>query len=178
VGTSQQAAADVWTFLQIFFSDARFSKYAANKLAIWTESYVFTIFRIIDAQFSSIVMADIMDLLSLPTSSNKMLPLLLVPFLGKASTYRFWESETALQCVMLIFIYLPLYDEYVTGSIVTIPRIHQLCRKQPIPHFGASVDDQECKYIVDFVRRLQSPDYILLQRRVQFCLFQGAELLQ
>ena len=178
VGTSQQAAADVWTFLQIFLSDARFSKYATNKLAIWTESYVFTILRIIDAQFSSIGMADITDLLSLPTSSNKMLPLLLVPFLGKASTYRCWESETALQCVISILIYLPFYDEYVTGSIVTIPRIHQLCWKQPIPYFGASIDDQECKYIMDFVRRLQSPDYILLQRRVQFCLFQGAELLQ
>lgn len=39
VGTSQQAAADVWTFLQIFFKDSRFAKYQANNLAIWTESY-------------------------------------------------------------------------------------------------------------------------------------------
>ncbi|RDB15219.1 Carboxypeptidase S1 [Hypsizygus marmoreus] len=39
VGTSQQAAADVWTFLQIFLSDSRFSKYQKNNLAIWTESY-------------------------------------------------------------------------------------------------------------------------------------------
>ena len=38
VGTSDQAAADVWSFLQIFFSDSRFSKYQANPLAIWTES--------------------------------------------------------------------------------------------------------------------------------------------
>ena len=39
VGTSQQAAADVWKFLQIWFADARFKKYAAPDFAIWTESY-------------------------------------------------------------------------------------------------------------------------------------------
>ncbi|KAF9448783.1 serine carboxypeptidase [Macrolepiota fuliginosa MF-IS2] len=39
VGTSQDAAADVWTFMQIFFSDPRFAKYQPNNLAIWTESY-------------------------------------------------------------------------------------------------------------------------------------------
>ena len=39
VGTSQQAAADVWQFLQIWFADARFKKYAARDFAIWTESY-------------------------------------------------------------------------------------------------------------------------------------------
>ncbi|KAJ7452963.1 serine carboxypeptidase [Mycena galericulata] len=39
VGTSQEAAADVWTFLQIFLKDSRFSNLAANDLAIWTESY-------------------------------------------------------------------------------------------------------------------------------------------
>ncbi|KAJ7075065.1 serine carboxypeptidase [Mycena belliarum] len=39
VGTSQAAAADVWTFLQIFLKDSRFSNLAANDLAIWTESY-------------------------------------------------------------------------------------------------------------------------------------------
>ncbi|KAG6831447.1 hypothetical protein H0H87_005119 [Tephrocybe sp. NHM501043] len=39
VGTSQAAAADVWTFLQIFFSDTRFAKFQPNKLALWTESY-------------------------------------------------------------------------------------------------------------------------------------------
>ncbi|KAF8072010.1 serine carboxypeptidase [Lyophyllum atratum] len=39
VGTSQQAAADIWTFMQIFLSDSRFSKYRKNDLAIWTESY-------------------------------------------------------------------------------------------------------------------------------------------
>ncbi|KAF9258401.1 serine carboxypeptidase [Marasmius fiardii PR-910] len=39
VGTSQQAAADVWTFLQIFLKDKRFSNLAARPLAIWTESY-------------------------------------------------------------------------------------------------------------------------------------------
>jgi carboxypeptidase C (cathepsin A) len=38
VGTSQQAAADVWSFLQIFFADSRFSKYQSNPLAIWAES--------------------------------------------------------------------------------------------------------------------------------------------
>jgi carboxypeptidase C (cathepsin A) len=40
VGTSQAAASDVWKFLQIFFADARFSKYALRKLALWTESCV------------------------------------------------------------------------------------------------------------------------------------------
>ncbi|KAH9480108.1 Carboxypeptidase S1 [Psilocybe cubensis] len=39
VGTSQQAASDIWTFMQMFLSDSRFSKYQANNLAIWTESY-------------------------------------------------------------------------------------------------------------------------------------------
>jgi len=39
VGTSQQAAADVWKFLQIWFADVRFKKYAARDFAIWTESY-------------------------------------------------------------------------------------------------------------------------------------------
>ena len=38
VGTSQDAAADVWSFLQIFFADEKFSKYLPNPLAIWTES--------------------------------------------------------------------------------------------------------------------------------------------
>ncbi|KAJ7790458.1 carboxypeptidase D [Mycena leptocephala] len=39
VGTSQEAA-DVWTFLQIFLADSKFSHLAANGLAIWTESCV------------------------------------------------------------------------------------------------------------------------------------------
>ena len=38
VGTSQEAASDVWTFMQMFLSDSRFSKYQSNNLAIWTES--------------------------------------------------------------------------------------------------------------------------------------------
>ena len=40
VGTSDEAAVDVWTFMQIFLSDHRFAKYSWQKLAIWTESYV------------------------------------------------------------------------------------------------------------------------------------------
>ncbi|KAF7309047.1 Carboxypeptidase [Mycena kentingensis (nom. inval.)] len=39
VGTSQAAAQDVWTFLQIFLKDSRFAALAKNDLAIWTESY-------------------------------------------------------------------------------------------------------------------------------------------
>lgn len=38
IGTSQDAAADVWTFLQIFFQDSRFAKYQPRNLALWTES--------------------------------------------------------------------------------------------------------------------------------------------
>ena len=38
VGTSEEAAADVWTFIQVFLSDIRFAKYSSRKLAIWTES--------------------------------------------------------------------------------------------------------------------------------------------
>lgn len=38
VGTSQQAAADVWTFLQIFLSDPKFARLQKSDLAIWTES--------------------------------------------------------------------------------------------------------------------------------------------
>lgn len=40
VGTSQAAAEDIWTFLQIFFKDTRFAKYQKNDFALWTESYV------------------------------------------------------------------------------------------------------------------------------------------
>ncbi|EIM82394.1 serine carboxypeptidase [Stereum hirsutum FP-91666 SS1] len=39
VGTSEEAASDVWDFMQIWITDERFSKYAANDFAIWTESY-------------------------------------------------------------------------------------------------------------------------------------------
>ena len=39
VGTSQEAASDVWTFLQIFLADSRFSNLSTRELAIWTESY-------------------------------------------------------------------------------------------------------------------------------------------
>ncbi|OCH87134.1 serine carboxypeptidase [Obba rivulosa] len=39
VGTSQEAASDIWQFLQIFFSDSRFSKFQQRDFAIWTESY-------------------------------------------------------------------------------------------------------------------------------------------
>ncbi|KAF8500339.1 alpha/beta-hydrolase [Russula emetica] len=39
VGTSQQAAVDIWQFLQIWFADPRFSKYANRNFGIWTESY-------------------------------------------------------------------------------------------------------------------------------------------
>ncbi|KAF9475477.1 serine carboxypeptidase [Pholiota conissans] len=39
VGTSQQAAADIWDFMQIFLSDPKFSKYQSRDLAIWAESY-------------------------------------------------------------------------------------------------------------------------------------------
>ena len=38
VGTSKEAAADIWIFMQIFLSDSRFAKYSSRKLAIWTES--------------------------------------------------------------------------------------------------------------------------------------------
>ena len=34
VGSSEQAAVDVWKFLQVFLDDTRFSALAANKLAI------------------------------------------------------------------------------------------------------------------------------------------------
>lgn len=43
VGTSEEAAADVWTFLQIFLSDSRFSGLQSHDLAIWTESYVLSL---------------------------------------------------------------------------------------------------------------------------------------
>ncbi|KAI9454354.1 serine carboxypeptidase [Russula earlei] len=33
------AAADVWQFLQIWFADSRFGKYASREFGIWTESY-------------------------------------------------------------------------------------------------------------------------------------------
>ncbi|OBZ77753.1 Carboxypeptidase S1 [Grifola frondosa] len=39
VGTSQEAASDIWKFLQIFFSDSRFEKFQTNDFALWTESY-------------------------------------------------------------------------------------------------------------------------------------------
>ncbi|KAI0662827.1 serine carboxypeptidase [Cubamyces menziesii] len=39
VGTTLEAAEDTWKFLQIFFSDSRFSKYQQRDFALWTESY-------------------------------------------------------------------------------------------------------------------------------------------
>jgi carboxypeptidase C (cathepsin A) len=39
VGTSEEAASDVWKFLQIFLKDSKFSKYASRSLGIWGESY-------------------------------------------------------------------------------------------------------------------------------------------
>ncbi|KAF8500351.1 alpha/beta-hydrolase [Russula emetica] len=39
VDTSQKAAVDVWNFLQIWFEDPRFKKYAYEDFGIWTESY-------------------------------------------------------------------------------------------------------------------------------------------
>ena len=39
VGSSKEAAADVWTFLQLFLSDSKFEALKDNELAIWTESY-------------------------------------------------------------------------------------------------------------------------------------------
>jgi carboxypeptidase C (cathepsin A) len=39
VGTSQQAAVDVWDFLQIWFADPRFKQYATRDFGIWAESY-------------------------------------------------------------------------------------------------------------------------------------------
>ncbi|KAF8480363.1 alpha/beta-hydrolase [Russula ochroleuca] len=39
VDTSELAAADVWKFLQIWFKDSRFHKYAHRDFGIWTESY-------------------------------------------------------------------------------------------------------------------------------------------
>lgn len=37
--SSLEAAQGVWKFLQIFFSDAKFSKYKSREFALWTESY-------------------------------------------------------------------------------------------------------------------------------------------
>ncbi|EJU02963.1 serine carboxypeptidase [Dacryopinax primogenitus] len=39
VNNSQAAAEDLWTFIQVFLSDARFSRLANSSLGIWTESY-------------------------------------------------------------------------------------------------------------------------------------------
>ncbi|KAJ3523716.1 hypothetical protein NMY22_g11320 [Coprinellus aureogranulatus] len=39
IGTSREAAVDVWTFLQIWLKDARFKKFVGRELGIWTESY-------------------------------------------------------------------------------------------------------------------------------------------
>ena len=39
VGTSQEAAADIWEFLQIFLKDDRFSKYKERQFGMWGESY-------------------------------------------------------------------------------------------------------------------------------------------
>lgn len=40
VGTSEEAASDVWNLLQIFLSDSKFAKFATREIALWTESYV------------------------------------------------------------------------------------------------------------------------------------------
>ena len=53
VGRSEQAAADVWKFLQIFLNDTRFSALATNKLAIWTESCVISFYENCRAEYVS-----------------------------------------------------------------------------------------------------------------------------
>jgi carboxypeptidase C (cathepsin A) len=40
IRTSDDAAKDIWTFMQIWLSDSRFSQYKSRDLAIWAESYV------------------------------------------------------------------------------------------------------------------------------------------
>ncbi|KZV66346.1 serine carboxypeptidase [Peniophora sp. CONT] len=39
VSSAREAAEDIWTFFQTWFSDARFSKYIGREFGIWTESY-------------------------------------------------------------------------------------------------------------------------------------------
>ncbi|OSD05930.1 serine carboxypeptidase [Trametes coccinea BRFM310] len=39
VGTSEEAAEDVWKFLQMFLADSKFAKYQKTEFALWTESY-------------------------------------------------------------------------------------------------------------------------------------------
>lgn len=39
-GTTDEAAQDVWKFLQVFFQHPKFEKYQSRSLGIWTESYV------------------------------------------------------------------------------------------------------------------------------------------
>ena len=39
VGTSEEAASDLWKFMQIFLKDSRFQKYANRSLGLWGESY-------------------------------------------------------------------------------------------------------------------------------------------
>lgn len=39
VGTSQEAAVGVWSFLQIWLRDERFSGFVGREVGIWTESY-------------------------------------------------------------------------------------------------------------------------------------------
>ena len=38
IGTSQQAASDIWRFLQIWLSDERFSGFKGREIGIWAES--------------------------------------------------------------------------------------------------------------------------------------------
>jgi len=38
--TTDEAAQDVWKFLQVFFQHPKFEKYQSRNLGIWTESYV------------------------------------------------------------------------------------------------------------------------------------------
>jgi carboxypeptidase C (cathepsin A) len=40
VDSSEKAAADVWSFLQIFLADKRFERLKERRMGIWTESYV------------------------------------------------------------------------------------------------------------------------------------------
>ncbi|KAF9523016.1 serine carboxypeptidase [Crepidotus variabilis] len=39
VTSSQEAAEDIWKFLQLWFEDDKFKKYAEKPLALWTESF-------------------------------------------------------------------------------------------------------------------------------------------
>ncbi|KAF7370026.1 Carboxypeptidase [Mycena sanguinolenta] len=137
VGTSQDAAADMWSFLQIFFKDSRFSKLAANDLAIWTESYGGHYGPTFAAYFLSQNAAIAAGKVSGQHLNLKTLGI------GNGLT----DRELFLSLNDLFFSY---HGSSSTYSAIPIPGLHQLFSIEPVPPACGPFRNRERKHILEY----------------------------